>query len=94
VKEGERLSRFFLRGAAMPKKAVNKRFAEFVGTLDYIEVARIVIAPDGAFTVPSEKDGRIVLVSPATRKALARFLREFADRLESVAKTPAKHCRR
>lgn len=75
-------------------KTVNKRFAEFVGTLDYIEVARIVIAPDGGFSVPSEKDGRIALVSPASRKALARFCRELADRLESFAKTPAGKRRR
>ena len=76
----------------MPK-ALNKRFTEFVGTLDYIEVARIVVAPDGGFSVPSEKDGRIALVSAGSRKALARFCRELADRLESAVKTPAKRRR-
>ncbi|MGH9685295.1 MAG: hypothetical protein ACRD4S_16995 [Candidatus Acidiferrales bacterium] len=64
------------------KKKVNARFSQFVSTLDYIEVCRITIAPDGSFTVPSEKDGRIAIVSIASRRALAKFCRELALRLE------------
>ena len=58
------------------------RFLDYVDTLDYMEVCRVVISRDGEYSIPSEKDGRISLVSPTTRKALGKFLREFADRLE------------
>lgn len=64
----------------------NTRFADFVSTLDYLEVCRVTISPDGEFSVPSEKDGRIVQVTRRTRSALAGFLREFADRLECEPK--------
>ncbi len=58
------------------------RFFDYVDTLDYMEVCRVVIGRDGEYSVPSEKDGRIAMVSPTTRKALGKFLRKFADRLE------------
>lgn len=57
-------------------------FRDFVDTLDFLEVCRVTISPQGIFEIPSEKEGRIAQVSPKTRKALARFLREFSDRLE------------
>jgi hypothetical protein len=63
-------------------KTMNRKFAEFVDTLDYIEVCRINIAPDGSFSVPSEKDGRIAQVTFKTRVDLAKFIRELADRLD------------
>jgi hypothetical protein len=63
-------------------KKPNRTFADFVGTLEYIEVCRIVVSPEGTFSVPSEKDGKIANVSPTTRKQLARFVTEFAKRLQ------------
>ena len=58
------------------------RFLDYVDTLDYMEVCRVVISREGEYSIPSEKDGRISLVSPTTRKALGNFLRKFAERLE------------
>jgi hypothetical protein len=68
------------------KKQRNKRFLEFVDTLDHIEVCRITLSPDGEFSVPSEREGRIAQVSSASRKSLAKFCRSFADRLEHKPK--------
>ena len=51
------------------------RFLDYVDTLDYMEVCRVVISREGEYSIPSEKDGRISLVSPTTRKALGNFLR-------------------
>ncbi len=60
----------------------HENFRQFVDTIDYLEVCRVTIRPDGTFTIPNERDGKIAQVAPRTRRALAEFLREFADRLE------------
>jgi hypothetical protein len=61
---------------------MNKRFLDVVETLDHLEVCRITIQPNGKFTVPNEKDGKISLLPTSTRRELASFARAFADRLE------------
>lgn len=61
---------------------IHFHFRDLTETLTHIEVCRITCSPEGEFAVPNEKDGRIAEVSPKTRKALAKFVREFADRLE------------
>jgi hypothetical protein len=73
---------------------LNQKFLAFVDTLDHLEVLRITISPAGEFSVPSEKDGKIAQVSPSTRKALGRFLRELADRLECPDVKHIKRIRR
>jgi hypothetical protein len=71
--------------------SLNQKFRDFVDTLDHLEVLRVTISPQGEFSVPSEKDGKIAQVSPTTRKALGRFLRELANRLECP---DAKHVKK
>jgi hypothetical protein len=74
----------------MEAKTKSRIFESFVETLDYLEVCRVTVSPEGKFEVPSERDGRIVQVSAASRKSLARFMREFADRLDEPAKPARK----
>lgn len=62
-------------------KQQHKTFQAFVDTLDYIEVCRITVTPDGEFCVPSETDGRITQVPHKTRIALALFVTSFGKRL-------------
>jgi hypothetical protein len=61
---------------------MDRRFTDFVETLDYLEVCRITVTQDGVFECPSESDGRVSQIPKKTRKALGTFLRQFADRLE------------
>jgi len=69
---------------------MNRKFQDFVDTLDYLEVLRVTVSPEGEFNVPSERDGKIAQVSPTTRRALGGFLRELADRLECPNPAHAK----
>lgn len=62
-------------------KKPHSNFQDVVTTFDSLDVCRVVIAPDGTFSVPSEKDGRVAKISSKTRYALAKFLRELADRM-------------
>jgi hypothetical protein len=62
-------------------KKPHSNFQDVVSTLDSLDVCRVVIAPDGTFSVPSEKDGRVAQISPKARYALAKFLRTLSDRL-------------
>jgi hypothetical protein len=73
---------------------MDRRFTDFVETLDYLEVARITVTPDGVFECPGEKDGRVAKIPRKTRKSLAKFLRKFGDRLETEAPEPVEHRRR
>lgn len=71
------------------KSKQSRLFADFVDTLDYVEVCRITVTPSGTFEVPSEREGRVVQVSAATRRSLAKFCRAFADRLDNATPSPA-----
>jgi hypothetical protein len=64
---------------------LDKRFMDFVETLDYLEVCRITVTPDGVFECPSEADGRIARIPRKTRGSLAKFLRKLGDRLDKAA---------
>ncbi len=61
---------------------LSRDFPAIVRTLDYLEICRIVIYPDGKIGIPAEKEGRIAQAPPRTRKSVAREMRAFADRLE------------
>ncbi len=61
---------------------MNKKFLDVVGTVDHLDVFRVTISPDGEFSVPNEKDGRVALLSRSTRAQLASFVRSFAGRLQ------------
>lgn len=65
------------------QKAQSPTFSAFVGTLDYLQVCRVIVSPAGEFSVPDEDGGRITSVDASTRKKLAKFVRAFADRLET-----------
>jgi hypothetical protein len=66
-------------------RELDAKFKEFAALADYQEVCRVTVRPDGTYTIPSEKDGKIAQVSPEARHALAAFLREAAERLECPA---------
>jgi hypothetical protein len=66
----------------MDLEKMDRRFTDFVETLDYLEVCRITVTPDGVFVCPSESDGRVSQIPKKTRKSLGKFLRQLADRLE------------
>lgn len=68
-------------------ESMHRRFTDVVETLDYLEIARITITPDGAFACPSEDQGRVAGVSSATRRDFAKFLRQLADRVEKYKPT-------
>jgi len=61
---------------------VNISFKQYAETLDYLEVLKVTISPEGEYRIPSEKDGRIALVNPEERARLREFLLEFCKRLE------------
>lgn len=61
---------------------MNANFKQYAETLDYLEVLKVTISPEGEYRIPSEKDGRIALVSPEERQRLRSFLLEFCQRLE------------
>lgn len=73
---------------------LNQQFLDFVERLEYLEVCRITITPDGTYDVPGEHDGRIARVSLKSRKALAKFCRKFARRLEKMPAEPSERRRR
>lgn len=73
---------------------MDRRFTDFVETLDYLEVCRITVTPDGVFECPSEKDGRVAIIPRKTRKSLAKFLRTLGDRLETEAPEPVEKRKR
>lgn len=64
---------------------MDRRFTDFVETLDYLEVCRITVTPDGVFECPGEADGRIAQIPRKTRASLAKFLRKLGDRLDRAA---------
>lgn len=66
---------------ARARSKMHKHFRELTQTLDYLEVFKLTCKPDGTFAIPSEKDGRVALLSTETRQALAGYLHGFADRL-------------
>ncbi len=70
----------------MPKprlkiKEMHRRFTDVVETFDYVEIATITVTPDGKFSCPSADRGRIAIVSPKTRKDLAKYLRDLAGQI-------------
>lgn len=69
---------------------MKRPFVDFVETLDYLQACRILIHPDGTFSCPDEEEGRITKVSPTTRRRLAMFLVELADRLRHPDRHPPK----
>lgn len=74
----------------MATRKKSRAFSYFVETLDYLEVCRITVAPSGKFEVPSEREGRIALITVPTRRSLAKFCRQFADRLDATAPVKRK----
>jgi hypothetical protein len=63
------------------RSKMHKHFRELTQTLDYLEVCKVTCKPDGTFAIPSEKEGRVALLSHETRLALSTYLRSFAERL-------------
>jgi hypothetical protein len=61
---------------------MNLSFRQYADTLDYLEVLKVTISPEGEYKIPSEKDGRIANVTPEERQRLREFLLEFCKRLE------------
>jgi hypothetical protein len=61
---------------------MNSSFRQYAETLDYLEVLKITITPEGEYRIPSEKDGRIALITTEERTRLREFLTQFCVRLE------------
>jgi hypothetical protein len=67
---------------------MNASFRQYAETFDTIEVLKVMISPEGEYSVPSEKKGRIAEVSQAERTRLRKFLLELCLRMDCAKLEP------